>query len=485
VVLQGPLRINTGLSNIATRIAGLDPEFEPGTKKLQVRPKIDPPGKLAKDYNHDLWLDRAREFQTAASKVTTEWGTVDSSINDLPPGQVYDARGSAKNFCQREGRCNVGCLPGARHTLNKQLMNAAIGRPKEPDLPAVLGDQLKIEALAEVDSIRALSGDGYEVLYIVRDEKNNSKTTRRSVKARQVIVAAGSLGTTEILLRSKAKGGLPNLSDRLGYGFSTNGDWVGFIEKTRQWISLSRGPVTTSYAHFHTKDPGTGGNPEHFHTVEDQGIPRPFGAIAGAGVSLIRSLGRGRKSFFFIAMKILRVAVQRLLSIFKNAREQQDFFRDEEELIGRMMCVVAQGRERSVGQFRLGTAPRDTPLRVERDDGKEFWEDPIYDHIKATLKRMAPHFDASPDADFSNPLIEKSIGDVAPTSIGTSHPLGGCRMGKTAADGVVDEYGRVFGYPGLYVSDAAIIPAALGVNPSMTITALALRVADKMIASLP
>ncbi|PYQ31402.1 MAG: hypothetical protein DMF56_04200 [Acidobacteria bacterium] len=364
-------------------------------------------------------------------------------------------------------------------------MNAALGLPKEPDKPAVLGEQLKIEALAEVDHIRALSGGGYEVLYIVRDAKNNSKTTAHSVKARQVIVAAGSLGTSEILLRSKAKGGLPNLSDRVGYGFSTNGDWVGFIEKTRQWISLSRGPVTTSYAHFHTEDPGTGGKPEFFHTVEDQGIPQPFGAITGAGVSLIRSLGRGRRSFFFIAMKILRVAVQRLLSIFKNAREQQDFFRGEEELIGRMMCVVAQGRERSVGQFRLGSGNRDTPLRVKRDDGKEFWEDPIYDHIRASLKRMAPHFDATPGADFTNPLIEKSIGEVAPTSIGTSHPLGGCRMGKTAADGVVDEYGRAFGYPGLYVSDAAIIPAALGVNPSLTITALALRISDNIIHALP
>ena len=503
VTLQGP-KINTGLSNIATRIAGLEPHWDPThlpVKRIDLREQpddhdhdglSDPPAKLAGDLKHEIWLDRAREFQIAASKLTNEFGTVDSSINDLPSGKVYDPKAAAKNFCQREGRCNIGCLPGARHTLNKQLMNAALGQPAHPEIPAVLGEQLEIQALAEVDFIRARAGGGYEVHYVQRDEKNNRRTTTHVVTADRVIVAAGCLGTTEILLRSKEKGGLPNLSDRLGYGFSTNGDWVAFVSKTKQWISLTRGPVTTSYAHFHTGVEGTGGgSPATFHTVEDNGIPPALAAIVGEGVPLVRDLGSGRRSFFFVAWRILRVGIKRLFSVFKNVREQQDFFRAEEELTGRMMCVVAQGREGSRGQFRLGQGRRDTPLRVRRDDEKPFWEDPIYGVISATLDKMAPHFAADPNETFVNPLMRNSLNEFSPITIATSHPLGGCRMGKSAADGVVDEYGRVWDksrpgevYKGLYVSDAAIIPTALAVNPSLTIATLALRVADRIVADL-
>jgi len=63
------------------------------------------------------------------------------------------------------------------------------------------------------------------------------------------------------------------------------------------------------------------------------------------------------------------------------------------------------------------------------------------------------------------------------TIVGVAHPLGCCRVAKSADDGVVDEYGQVFGYKNLYIADASIIPSSLGVNPSLTISALALRIA--------
>jgi cholesterol oxidase len=62
------------------------------------------------------------------------------------------------------------------------------------------------------------------------------------------------------------------------------------------------------------------------------------------------------------------------------------------------------------------------------------------------------------------------------------HPLGGCAMGRSARDGVVDSYGRVFGYERLYVSDGSILPGPVGVNPSMTIAALGERIAERMLA---
>src|SRR6266550_4128221 len=118
-----------------------------------------------------------------------------------------------------------------------------------------------IEPLAEVDVIRALDGGGYEVRYLQRDQNDPSRTTPKSVTADKVIVSAGCLGTSEILLRSKAKGTLPNLSDKTGFGFSTNGDYVAFLDETAERTSMLRGPVTNSFGHFNTTKPKTPSDP--------------------------------------------------------------------------------------------------------------------------------------------------------------------------------------------------------------------------------
>ncbi len=158
-----------------------------------------------------------------------------------------------------------------------------------------------------------------------------------------------------------------------------------------------------------------------------------------------------------------------------------------------MMCIAAMGREAAVGQFRLGRRG-ETPLRVARSDGKAFLEDPIYTEINKSLERFARRLTDKPDRDFINPFVGEVAGDLGGRSIGLSHPLGGCRMAKRPAEGVVDEHGRVFDtsktderpfHEGLYIADAARIPTALGVNPSLTISALALRTADKIIEELP
>src|SRR5262245_29597795 len=96
--------------------------------------------------------------------------------------------------------------------------------------------------------------------------------------------------------------------------------------------------------------------------------------------------------------------------------------------------------------------------------------------------------------EFYNPFLTATAKAAGAESIALSHPLGGCRMAKSVADGVVDEFGRVFDkskagdkpfYERLYIADASIVPTALGVNPSLTISALSLRIADRIIADLP
>ncbi|HJQ25277.1 MAG TPA: GMC family oxidoreductase [Blastocatellia bacterium] len=523
------LNVNSGLSNIVARTARLDPHLDVkpdpnnsrGIKQIHLDPGMLPGKPLPPVSTNRYWLDRARVFQTAVSQLTNDFGTVDLAIaditsenapigpNEIPPNYPPKPPSNppanpARNYCERQGRCNVGCLPGARHTLNKQLMRAIFGgfNATDPDNPKSDTNpefpNMSLETLSEVDVIRALPGGGYEIQYIQRKDGDLSNITRKIVTADIVIVAAGCVGTTEIMLRSKQRGTLPNLSDKVGFGFSTNGDYIAFLEKTQERVSLIRGPVTTSYGHFNTTDAGTGGNPAAFHTLEDQGIPPALASLLGQGVPLIHSLGKGNQGRLFVLHAILRYLWKRLVqsvrAFFTNYRERDDIFRSEEEIAANMMCVVGMGREESVGQFRLGKSG-ESSLRLSRADGKKFYDDPIYGEIRKSLARLAQVIrdPADPTSEFINPFLTNTAGAFDATSIAVSHPLGGCVMGKDASQGTVDEFGRVFDtsktgarsfYEKLYIADASVIPTALGVNPSLTIATLALRIADNIIQEL-
>lgn len=124
---------------------------------------------------------------------------------------------------------------------------------------------------------------------------------------------------------------------------------------------------------------------------------------------------------------------------------------------------------------------------------KSFGTTPVYVAIEESLKRLGKKLRQNEDHKFYNPLLNPAAKAAGVESIALSHPMGGCRMGKSAADGVVDEYGRVFDktktgaqpfYDGLYIADASVIPTALGVNPSLTISALSLRIVENMIGKL-
>jgi choline dehydrogenase-like flavoprotein len=519
-----PAFVNPGLSNILARSGRIDPHWairpEPnnarGVKQIVINPPPTPGGPTVPDRSNALWIDRARIFQTAMKDLTTDFGAVDLAISDVTPEfsalapagtpHNYPLENSV-NYCERQGRCNVGCLPGARYTLNKQLMRAIIGKfdPTDPDnatkdTPPEFPN-LSLEPLSEVDVIEALPGGEYEVRYAQRDLERQNHVVQKAARAPVVIIATGCLGTSEIMLRCQARGTLPHLSQKVGFQFSTNGDYIAFLDPTKERASLIRGPVTTSFSHFNTTDPGTtpGGqsppNPALFHTLEDQGLPPAMASVIGEGLPLIRAIGNGSGGPGFVFRATFRYLKKRLREVrqqlFGNPVERKKFFTSEEEIVAGMMCVVGMGREASVGRFSLGES-NESSLRVRRTDGKQFADDPIYDAIRGSLSRLAAKLrqPGSP-ADFVNPFLTPAADALAAKSIAMSHPLGGCPMGRNASEGVVDEFGRVFDtsktgtrpfYNGLYIADASIIPHALGVNPSLTISALALRIADSIIA---
>jgi len=370
-----------------------------------------------------------------------------------------------------------------------------------------LFDNLMVKPLAEVDFLEELDGGGYAIHYDQYQHQNMrepGRKTRITVTADKVIVAAGCMGTNKIMLRSKEKGGLLGLSDAVGRGFSTNGDYIAFMEETKERMRLTRGPVTSSFGHFNTGDSGEDFDPDKpkFHTLEDQGIPPAFASLVGVGLPVIRSLTKGRNRRLFLLWTIFLWALKQarlyIRAPFVNSRERQEMFKSEDEVSAKMMCVVAMGREAAVGQVRLGGF-RQTSLRIERTDRKKFHEDSIYEDIEKSLRDLEPHLraDDNKKGKFRNPFLSNVLRKFKVDSITVSHPLGGCRMAEDIVHGAVDEYGRVFDrrkkdngdqeqrvYEGLYIADGAVVPTALGVNPSLTISTLALRIADKIIEEL-
>ncbi len=522
--------VNPGLSNIAARTVGMDPHWHedatvsPTLRRL--RQNRETPS-TSDDATNAIWIDRARIFQTEMSALDPQpdtWGNVYSSISDpkATPKSLADFAAKPINFCERQGRCILGCLPGARFTLNKQLMKSALSNnptastPPPPNLPNGL---LSIWALTEVRGLSEDAAGGYRVR--VRTVEGENKELRAS----RVIVSAGCVGSIELLLRSRET--LPGLSDRVGFGFSTNGDYLAFLdgvygdkvspEKRFQRLNLCKGPVTTSFAHFDEK------SHQSFHTIEDNGIPRPLARL----VQLIPGQKTGRASVFFRSLwrgarggigpdmapqPTSEVVNQILAELAKEESQQKDTvveqrlrsleaeaaranktpprhmpsrtFLSTDEKLGRMMCIAAMGRDEARGRIWF----EQNQLVAQRTDGIPFTQDPIYEVIKKTLKLFAFQLTNDDQADFINPFMGGT--PVSTPSVGVSHPLGGNCMAQGPDQGVVDASGRVFNktggvYKGLYVADASVVPSSLGVNPSLSISALALKIADDIIASLP
>jgi cholesterol oxidase len=419
--------------------------------------QIDPAHSTAGDDDNALWIDRARVFQTHMRELTDEFGTGDSSINEinLEPGRSTQPARRRTTASARAAASSGACpAPGTRST--SKLMSPILGTPKG-DAPVF--PDLQLQALCEVDVIEALAGGGYRVHYLQRHADDLSRTDKRTVTATRLIVAAGTIGTNEIMLCSAARGTLPILSERLGMGFSTNGDYLAFLDRTRERVSLTRGPVTTSFAHFNSADA------ERFHTIEDNGIPRAFSSLTGQGVPLLQSLSKGRSRRLFVLLTIAKYLAGRgpafVRALLRNHIARQDAFASEDEWSANMLCIAGMGRDASVGQFRLG-GRRDTILRVRRTHGKPFNEDPIYDEIRATLDTFARRLTDDPKRSFINPFLTDIAGALGARAIGLAHPLGGCVMGATPEDGVVDEFGRVYDtsapgglHEGLYIADGA------------------------------
>ena len=453
-------------------------------------------------------LGKTKVFQDAAAQVDLSSGDLmnrghldaDLSITDVSEG-TFGAHAPTKaesmrlsrqtNVCQREGRCGLGCIPDARHTMSQRLYEAiSEGKP------------IDVFPLCQVDSIEENgNGRGFRYAVLLTDFRGDPKGVQRRIEANTVVLAAGTLGSTGILLRSK---GL-RMSGAVGRRFSTNGDTFGIVSPTKEAVDADRGPLLTSIARYGDKKTGS-----LEFSLEDLGVPKMFGEVlppllwamalqkeAGsivpktslgdlfkkhvvskvtsdhAGSELPRALeGLGARS-----SRVLTEAAAKVRGGLGELKlDAEAMATPPEDRLQNVIVLFGMGRDEPVGRLvadEKGALTLDEPYDLEQG---------VYGDIVDRMRLFAKEIGRDGESGLTIPFWDER------TKLGlTAHPLGGCPMGKDASEGVVDGLGRVYAaesgtsrHEGLFVVDGSIIPTSLGVNPSLTICALAFRIAEEI-----
>jgi cholesterol oxidase len=379
------------------------------------------------------WPDRTKLVKDAAERAGfgDKFRPLDLAVT-FDPDWTYDqpnphapsrsktftnAQGQKQGTCVHLGNCDIGCDVNARNTLDLNY------------LPLAEQHGAEVRPLHQVTAI-APEPNGYRVSYNRIEPPN---LVAGSATARLVIVAAGSLGSTELLLRCKALGTLANVSGRLGLGWSSNGDFLTPAIHPFRAVNPSKGPTIT--AAIDLLDHGADGQDVF---IEDGGFPNIIDGFLRRWTSDNSDNNRAR------------TVIESLRPLLTASN-----------LTDHVMPWFAQARDAADGVLSL----RDGRLYLEWDVAKST---PTMEAVVHMHQRLA----RATDGMALTPLTWTMSKDLI-----TPHPLGGCNMGKTDADGVVAHTGEVFGYRNLFVADGAIVPKAIGLNPSRTIGALAERVA--------
>jgi cholesterol oxidase len=273
----------------------------------------------------------------------------------------------------------------------------------------------------------------------------------RTVQAKQVVLAAGAVGTPRLLLSNRAR--LPGLAPALGTRVSANGDAIGMVRDAQRprHLDPSRGPViTTSITVPADRSPSGRG-----FRIQDAGAP-VLADWLWESLELPKLPWRMRRA--------IGRALRGALTGTRQTNVTADLAQAFTDRSARLMPLLSNGRDVPDGRYVLKRGGLDLDWSAE----------PSEDYYRGVERALGDCADALGGRFLRSPWkrLNRSI---------TIHPLGGCPMADDPRFGVVDAYGRVYGHPGLHVADGSAMPGPVGANPSFTIAAFADRVATKML----
>lgn len=347
------------------------------------------------------------------------------------PGQsvadpYFGGQGPPRSTCQLCGGCMVGCRHGAKNTLDKNYL--------------YLAERLGTRILPET---RVFAIEPVENGYVVRARHalpwaGRGRGEQRFL-ARQVIVSAGALGTVELLLACKAAGSLPHLSPTLGQYVRTNSEIICGARSRHLSVDHSQGIAIAGDVRV--------GQDTHVQVVRYSAGSDLMGLLG-----TLAAEGGGRLS-------------RRLRWLWRCLRRPGDFLRNLWPIGWARRTVVVLVMQSLDNALTLVRRKRwfGRNLRSRRAAGTP----PIPTYLP--VANEAATFIAERMGGF--PL--NAVNEVLLHVPITAHILGGARMSEHPDTGVVDQACRVFGHPGLWIVDGSVIPANLGANPSLTITAVA------------
>jgi cholesterol oxidase len=384
-------------------------------------------------------LDKVRAFAKAAENVDRDVSPLPIAVH-FGEARKHPFSGVAQEGCQNLARCDLGCPVHAKNTVDITYVARA----------ETHGAEVRPLHLATTIEPPPRAGGDWLIGFKALGEGDDG-----SVQAPTVILAAGTIGSSRLLLSNRRR--LPGLSSALGSRFSGNGDALGIaFDPGDPDVRNARndyGPVMTSRILY----------PERKLMVADGGLPANFDAMleVARGVNLIRGWRR--------ALLRLRAALIHLGWSDQALRPRQaDLRRSESDTDSLVFLMI--GEDAADGQMRLTPLLKRFDIRWSKDGSRKLFED-----LKLTADELAKGSGATPFYALDGGPLSKFT---------TVHPLGGCPMADDPSRGVVDDLGAVHGYPGLHVLDGSIVPTALGVNPSKTIAALAERGAAKLVERL-
>jgi cholesterol oxidase len=351
------------------------------------------------------------------------------------PDPYFGGEGPERTTCEGCGGCMMGCRHGAKNTLDVNYLYLAEKRG------------LRIFAETRVVNIAPLEGaeDGARG-YRVTTEKSTAfvMKQRQSFTCRGIVIAASALGSMELLFRLKEKKSLPKLSRMIGRYVRTNSESLIGVRVPDTYDDLSKGVAIGSGIYID----------EHTHI---EAVRYPKGSDSMSAWSTILTGGRpgpGR-----VALWLKNLIVSSILHPIRTFRIMQPFGWARESVI--LLCMQAldgyidmQWKRSYLWPFRKVLASRGERIPTFIPAANKFAE------------QFAKIVGGSPMS-----MLPEILFDIP----GTAHCLGGCVMAHSAERGVVDGRHRVFGYKNMYVCDGSVVSANLGVNPSLTITALAER----------
>lgn len=419
-------------------------------------------------------LAKFGRLRTFASAVGLEARRVKVAVKFDRDGR--NDQGVRQQACVGCGDCVTGCNFSAKNTLPMNYLARAKALGAELYVGVTVSHVEKGEGFWRVCWRRTGTQHPTD-----RDPRNPDLDRTYFVRARHVVVSAGTFGSTEILLRSRAQG--LHVSGKLGKRFSTNGDMISVLYNERERVNA----VAREHEDFGEREVGptitgmfsTGGRRENRTVVEELAVPgllaRLFAEVVTTGALPVQ-LGR--------------------MDWSGHREDERDPAAVYDEHIDRTQVFAAMGDDGAKGALELvegwSKAGPDGAIRV---DWKDAGAAPIYrrqDELLAQSERLGgmylrnPLWKPLPDS-----LSSMLSGKQPEGSLLTVHPLGGCPMGEDWKAGVVDDLGQVYDpsepadlarvHPGLLVLDGSIVPVALGINPLLTITALAERSAKRYI----